>query len=161
MHISRSCVVFAKTIELNAERFIPMDSAALFRTDLYRVPPKKICSLFLSLPFFFLGLDSIVAFHAFVFVWSDQKNCVGSSVDADQIFVFFSLIFLFWFPLRARIFHHPIFTFLSLSLSLTLSSSYLLHPTSTILLPPAPFHPSAPYIKYNKTSKILNKINNN
>jgi hypothetical protein len=30
MHISRSCVVFAKTIELNAERFIPMDSAALF-----------------------------------------------------------------------------------------------------------------------------------
>ena len=68
MHISRSCVVFAKTIELNAERFIPMDSAALFRTDIQRSPPKKnLFSVFVS-SFSFLGLDSIVAFHAFLFV---------------------------------------------------------------------------------------------
>jgi hypothetical protein len=90
-----------------------------------------------------------------------SKNCVGSSLDADQFFVFFSLLFFYFdflFVLESFIIQ---FSHFSLSLSLTLSSSYLLHPTSTILLPPAPFHPSAPYIKYNKTSKILNKINNN
>jgi hypothetical protein len=50
-------------------------------------------------------------------------------------FYFFSLIFLFWFPLRARIFHHPIFTFLSLSLS---NSFVLLSSSSNLHHPPAP-----------------------
>ena len=113
------------------------------------VPPKKICSMFLSLPFLFW--DWILLLRSTRFYSYDPIKIV--SVHRLTRINFFFLYFDFLFVLESFIIQFSHF-FLSLSFVLLSSSSNLHHP-------PAPFHPSAPYIKYNKTSKILNKINNN
>ncbi len=135
MHISRSCVVFAKTIELNAERFIPMDSAALFRTDLYRVPKKNLFSVFVS-SFFLSGIGFYCCVPRVCIRMIRSKNCVGSSVDADQIFIFSLLFFYFDFLFVLESF---IIQFSHFSLSLSLSNSFvLLSSSSNLHHPPAP-----------------------
>lgn len=119
MHISRSCVVFAKTIELNAERFISMDSAALFRTS------PIICSLVLSsfttpptfLFFFFFGYGTLLRF----------LRADSLSVHRSTLICFFSLVFLFQLDF-IFVLESFIIQFSHFSLVLLSSSSSLYHP---------------------------------
>lgn len=117
MHISRSCVVFAKTIELNAERFISMDSAALFRTS------PVICSLVLSsfttpqLFFFFFGYGTLLRF----------LRADSLSVHRSTLICFFSLVFLFQLDF-IFVLESFIIQFSHFSLVLLSSSSSLYHP---------------------------------
>lgn len=147
MHISRSCVVFAKTIELNAERFISMDSAALFRTS------PVICSLVLS------SFTTPQLFFFFFFL-AMGLSCV-SYVPIHCRFIglrwfVFSLLFFF-----SNLISSSCSNLSSSNFHISLLFFYLLHPASTILLVPLLSSFSSLYSNYNKTSKILNKINNN
>ena len=90
------------------------------------VPPKKICSLFLSLPFLFW--DWILLLRSTRFYSYDPIKIVSVHRLTRINFFFSILISSSCSNLSSSNFH--------ISFSLSLSSSYLLHPTSTILLPP-------------------------